>query len=258
MPFPANGQNLKLGKGSLMLAKIVNGVENGFDFAGNCSAISLSAETQVAEKYGSTTSAAPLIGRSTTRVGYIMTVTLDEFDRNMLAYWLLGQDATKNQTLQAGATVSHDNVVKGRYYEIGARRVTAVSVTRGSDTLVLNTDYTLNSEFGVIGLMKSGSIVDGDDIVITYSRPALTIKQIRIAKEAAPLVHMVYMSDDSNTDGNAAKDRLEVWRASIAPEGELNLISDEYGSYQLTMAVLSDSENHPADEFGTHDRIEAA
>lgn len=42
---------------------------------------------------------------------------------------------------------------------------------------------------------------------------------------------------------------------SLAPEGEMNVISEEYASYSLTMSVLSDAPNHPNDPFGTLDRI---
>lgn len=257
MPFPADGTKVKLGKGALLLDQLTSaGAAQGFDFAGNVSALSLSAEVQNAELYSSTQQAAPLVARAPTRVSYTLTATLNEYNLSMLRKFLLADENTKTQTAAADQAFIND-IVLGRYYQIGARQVTDVVVSVGSVVMTLNTDYTLNSEFGIVRPLEGGSITDSADLVIDYSRPALSIEQLRIAKVAAPICHLLYLSDDANQDGAASQDRLEIWRVNVAPTGELNLISDEYGSYQLTMAVLSDAENHPNDPFGTLDRIAA-
>jgi hypothetical protein len=130
-------------------------------------------------------------------------------------------------------------------------------VAVGSDVMVLNTDYSLNSEFGLVRPIPGGAINDDDDVTVDWEQPLVNISQLQIAKLASPIVHVLYLADDANADADGAKDRIEIWRANVAPEGELSLISDDFGSYQLTMAVLSDAENHPSDPFGTYDRISA-
>ena len=257
MPLPADGGNLKLGKGSLLLDQFLNGVAQGFDFAGNVTAMTLSAETTTAELYSSTQQGAPLIARATTQVAYTLTATLSEYTFEMLRKFLLAENNTTQQAANAAAAVTLTGVTLGRYYQLNARQVSNVSVFVGSNEMTLNQDYQVNSEFGLIRPLAGGAINENDDVIVNWQQSLLTINQLRIAKIASPIVHLVYLSDDANPDGAGAKDRLEIWRANVAPEGELNLIGDEYGSYQLSMAVLDDSANHPNDPFGNYERIAA-
>lgn len=258
MPFPANGENTKLGKGSLMLAKISNtGEENGFDFLGNVNSLTLSAAVTKAELYSSTQRSAPLLASDVTRVGYNLVATCNEYTKENLKKFLLGEEATKLQVVGAAVVVTLEDVIPGRFYDLGSRQITGVSaVGDGTEALVANVDYVLNTEFGVVQIVEGGLVAEGDDVAFTFNRPALTITQIRIAKDSAPKCHLLYLSDDANQDGAASRDRLEIWKVNTAPEGDLNFISDDHGSFQLSMSVLSDGVNHPADPFGTLDRIE--
>lgn len=257
MTFPANGENVKLGKGSLMLALFDDeGNENGLSFMGNCSAVSISSNIQTAELFSSTERTAALIARSKTRTSFTLSATLNEYAKENLRLFLLGEENTKSQTSGTNVAKSLTNVLKGKYYETGHRKITNVTVNRDTDVLVLNVDYEVNSEFGIIHIRPSSiTVVDGDDIVVEYDKPVASIQQIRIGKQSSQLARLVYLADDSNQDNVSARDRLEVWKVDVAPEGDLNLVSDDYGSFNLTMAVLADNVNHPAEPYGTLDRI---
>ena len=250
MPLPADGSKLKLGKGSLLLDQLVAGVAQGFDFAGNCTSITMGADVTTVQKFSATQKSAPLIARAVTQIAYTITAAMDEFGFQMLKKFLLAEENTKNQAVLAAENTQFANVTLGRYYQIGARQVTAVVVARGTDTLVLDTDYSLDAEFGLIRPLEGGTVVANDTLDVTYDQPLLTIEQLQIAKIASPICHLVYLADDANDDSDGAKDRLEVWRVNLAPDGDLNLISDDYGTYSLTMAVIDDSVNHPDDPFG--------
>lgn len=261
MPLPADGTKVKLGKGSLLLDTLTAaGLHTGFDFMGNATSITLSADVTKAQLFSSTERSAPLVAEAVTRIAYTLTATLSEFTLNNLRKFLLGTENVKTQAVGVGVTAlfSDQQVVPGRYLDVGARQITNVVVTRdGTDILVADTDYLVYSEFGLIKLLEGGAVLEGDDIEVEFSRPALTIDQVRIAKNSSPVVHLLYLADDANQDADGARDRLEIWRASCAPEGEMNVISDEYGNFQLTMSVLSDAANHPNDPFGTLDRVRA-
>lgn len=257
--LPANGQNVKLGKGALLLNQLNSSLQTtGFDFVGNATAISISAEVTKAELYSSTQQSSPLLDSRVTRSKYTVTMTLNEYTKSNLARFLLGEANVKTQLVGVNQTVSFSGseVVPGRYLDVGARRITNVSIMRDTtDPLVETTDYIVYSEFGLVKLVEGGSVLAGDTIAIEYDRPALTIDQVRIGKVASAICHLVFIADDANTDGAGAKDRLELWKVNVAPEGELGFVSDEYGSFQLTAEVLSDATNHPNDPFGTLDRV---
>lgn len=261
MPFPARGENVKLGKGSLMLALLdAQDNENGFDFAGNATSVAISSEITTQELYSSTEKTGALIDRARTRVKYTVTVGgINEFTLFNLKMFLAGTDNPKSQASGSSVDVTLTNVKVGKYYDLGSRQITAVTAINGSDPLVAGTDYEVNTEFGIFRILP-GSIlvVDNDDPIVSFNRPALTIDQVRIARSGANVCHLLYLADDANSQGDAAKDRLEVWRVDVAPDGEMNLISDDYGAFSLTMAVLSDASNHANDPYGTLDRVRPA
>lgn len=259
--LPAAGEYAKLGKGSLLLDQYVNGVLSGLIFMDNATAVTIAADVTKAELYSSTQASSPKIAESVTRVGYTLQATVTAFTLDNLKKFLLAEQASRSQASASAQTKTFAGVgvFPGAYLDLGERRITAVSITSdGTNPLVEGTDYIVYAEFGVIGLTKDTSATSGVDVTVTYDRPALTIDVLRIGKIAAPVCKLLYLADDANPDGAAAHDRLEVWKVSIAPEGELGLISDEYGNFQITMSVLSDAANHPVDPFGTLERVRAA
>jgi hypothetical protein len=261
MPLPADGTKVKLGKGSLLLDALTSlGAHTGFDFMGNVSALTLAAEVTKAQLFSSTQRSAPLIAEAVTRIAYTLTATCNEYTLSNLKKFLLGESNAKTQLVGSNqtATFSGAQVVPGRYLDVGARQITGVVVTRDTtDIMVVDTDYIVYAEFGLVKIVEGGGILAGDDVEIEFDQPALTIDQVRIAKDSAPICHLLFLADDANQDADGSRDRLEIWRVAISPEGELGMISDEYGSFQITMSVLSDAANHPNDPFGTLDRVRA-
>lgn len=257
--LPANGQNVKLGKGSLLLNALnAAGNATGFDFVGNATAIEISAEVTKSEIYSSTQQSAPLLDSRVTRSKFSLSMTLSEFQLSNLNKFLLGESAVKTQAVGTNATASFsgDEVVPGRYLDVGARRITNVSLTRDTtDPLVVDVDYIVYASQGLIKLVVGGAVLAGDTIAVEFDKPALTIDQVRLGKVGTTVCHLVYVADDANNDGIAHEDRLEIWKCAVSPEGAMPLVSDDYATFQLTAEVLSDSANHPNDPFGTLDRI---
>lgn len=261
MPLPANGKRVKLGKGSLLL-DVYNAAGNatGFQFAGNATQVAVSAEVTKDALYSSTQRTGAKFAEAVTRIAYTIQVTLNEYGLDMLKKFFLATSNVKTQNVGTGLTANFtgDQVVPGRYLDVGKRKITNAVVTRdGTDVLVAGTDYVVYSEHGLILLKTGGAVLAGDDIEVEFNCPAATIDQLRLALDGSPVAHLLFLSDDANQDNEGGRDRLEIWRANIAPEGQLQLVSESFGSYQLTIGVLEDSENHPDDPFGTLDRVRA-
>lgn len=259
MPLPARGEFTKLGKGSMLL-----GLWDGntppvnFDFMGNANAVSISADVTNVELFSSTEKSASLIERRPLRTAYSLSVSLNEFTIENLKLFLLGEQATALQGVNPTFELAITGIELGKYYPIGKRRMTGVEVypgSGGSSPLVASTDYEINTEFGAIRFLTGGAINEGDNAFVNGAVPALTITKIRIAQSSAPIAHLKFLCDDANNEADGAKDELELWKVSVAPDGELNLISDEFGAFSLTMAVLSDSAHHTDDPYGTLNRI---
>lgn len=257
MTFPARGSFVKLGKGSLLLDLLDdNGQPEGLEFLGNANSISISAEVTDVELFSSTEKSGALIDRAVLRTAYSLSVSLNEFTLNNLKLFLKGEDNVVQQAAQSQESVTITGAKVGKYYETGFRRITSVVVNQGSlGPFVEGTDYEVNSEFGIIRILPGGTITDDDDLTVAFEAPAVQINQVRIARKASSVGRLLYLADDANNSGAAAKDRLEVWKVDVAPDGELNFVGDDYGAFSLSLAVLSDAENHPNDPYGTLDRI---
>lgn len=214
MALPADGTKVKLGKGSLLLDSLTAvGQKTGFDFLGNANSITIAADVTKAQLFGSTTRTAPLIAEAVTRIAYTLTANLNEFTLRNLKKFLLGTSAVKVQALGTNVVVAFDTeeVVPDRYLDVAKRRITGVVVTRdGTDIAVLGTDYTVDSEFGLIHILAGGAILEGDALSVEFDCPALIIDQIRVALDSAPVCHLLYIADDANQDGDSARDRLEI------------------------------------------------
>lgn len=257
MPFPARGENVKLGKGSLLLdLNDTNGDPTGLQFLGNATSVALTWDITQTELYSSTERSAGLVDRARTRAGLTVSAQLSEYTATNLKLHMLASETGRTQNTATAATVNLADVSPGRYYELGYRRVTNVSVMNGSGpALVLDQDYELNAEFGVIHVLAGGSVLEGDDLVVECDVPALEFTRLRVGTESQQIARLLYLADDANSAGAASKDRLELWRVDVAPDGELQLISDDYGSFTLTMAVLNDGANHPSEPYGTLERV---
>lgn len=81
-----------------------------------------------------------------------------------------------SQASGTGTTASFDAVVEGQYYSIGSFDITnvVVAIDAGA-TGVLNTDYTIDTGSGMLYIIPGG-IFDGEDIIATFNRPALTFE----------------------------------------------------------------------------------
>jgi len=263
MPFPARGEYVKLGKGSLLIDVYgADGLPSGkYDFVGNANQIDLTSDITTAELFSSTEKSGALIDRRVLRSSYTLTATLNEQTLNNLALFLLGTKLTDNQAAAPGLTVNIANVKRGGYYKLGKRSVSNVVVAVGSVILQADVDYKVNTAFGVVQILDNAlavTIVDDDNLTIDFDAAQVNVQNIAIARESGKTCSLLFLADDSNNDAKGAHDKLEIWRASIAPDGALGLIGEDYAAFNLSFSILSDAENHPADPFGTLDRAGAS
>lgn len=256
--FPANGQNLKLGRGSLLFAPHDGSeAEEGFIFMGNIPSLEFTWEIETREKFSATQSSSPLLASSTSRQDLSLTAQCDEHSKENLKKFFFGTESQVNQTLSTTGTININDLLVGRSYDIGSIRLTNVVVTKGTTTLVAGTDYDIFPTQGMIVLKDSVNVSDGDDVVVTFDRPAAVIDRVSLGRVSEQLVKVMYIADDSNTSGISANDRYVLWKTQMIPDGAYQLISDDYTSFNLRFRVLNDPA-HPTNPLGYFDRARAA
>lgn len=182
-------QNQVLGKGKLFFAQFASGTTTpgGERYLGNTPAFSLSNSAETLDHFNSDEGikqkdkSVPL---STTRSGQFET---DHIDPRNVALFFFGSASTLTVAGSTALTGAFADVEKGLYYQIGidttnpsgVRKVSNVVLKKGATTLVLDTDYKLDTDLARIEILTgSVTITNGDDLTITYDQVAHTRDQI--------------------------------------------------------------------------------
>lgn len=243
--LPANGDNLLLGRGSVLLDRFSNGASTGLRFLGNAEAVSRSMEDDTLEFRSSTQSLRPIIKEVTRERTIEYLITLNEYQMENLALSLMGDLVNSTLIAATASEATFDAVKQGHYYDLGRLTVSAVVVeddtTPTAVVFGVTDDYTVDAARGLIYIVPGGAITDGTNLVITFNAAAGALQQLRGGIRTSIEGLFQFWSD--NASGPNYK--VEAHKVSITPEGELGLITDEFGSFQIRLKVLDDSANHP-------------
>lgn len=247
-----SSDNLLLGKGQCFFSRFDdNGVATGFRHFGNVETLELTTDDDVLDKYSSQSAEAPLYKRVTRRRTVTLRASLDEFEAHNVALALMGDVA--QSTAQAATAVVAEvlttTALKGGYYKTAKMGpITAVTLDNSTTTtpLVLGTDYVIaDADLGLIHILATATAVAaGDDITISYTPTAYASGLTQISGGSDNKIEGAFMFVGDPTTGPAYL--LEVWKVSVAPDGAIGLISDDYAQFNLTMTVEDDSANHPS------------
>lgn len=255
--YPALSGNFKKGKGGLYMAEWLAGVApDAADLGvkiGNCESITFGpTDVQTTEKYSSTQNNAPLLIKQVDRVGYQLAAQCDEHTKdNLLAFF--GASQSTIAQVAGASTKNLANVVVGRSYMIGSFLLSSVVVMEGSTVKVLNTDYALYPERGVIEIL-GGSLINNDDVTVEFTRAVKSYTRLAVGQSINRTVKLSYFADDATTSGITARDILIVPKAAVIMDGEYQLISDDFGTFNLQFDVLDDSVNYPGRGLGWFER----
>jgi hypothetical protein len=173
-----------------------------------------------------------------------LTLTLSAFLANNLALGLYGQSSdvaggsiTSGQDLMpAGLQVG--DVVALKYGNVSA--FTLKDSASGSPaSLDLGTDYEIESAAGgLIKLLNVTGFTQPFDPAYTYADGT------NLAMFTQPAPERYLLLDGVNTvEGDSSPVRVELYRVVFDPISTLDLISDDFGTLELTGSVLYDSTN---------------
>lgn len=235
--------NQTLGRGKVYFSLFKTGTYTpaGFRYIGNTPEFNLTIDNETLDHFSSDEGIRvkdKSIILETTQTGSLIC---DDINLDNLALFFFGSSATVTQTSQIGLSETFVDVEIGKMYQIGVtnstptgiRSVDNVVVKVGAVVKTLGTDYTIDTELGLITIV-GGGILAADDVIVEYDRLARSRTQV-ISGATQVQGAMLFIS--ANPEGDKMDYLLPYVR--LAPNGDFALKSDEWQQLPLNVEILT-------------------
>jgi hypothetical protein len=239
-------KNYTLGRGKVYFYRFKTGTQlpEGFAYIGNTPEFSLTIESENLDHYSSDAGirekddSVPL---EVTRTGSFIT---DDIQPDNVALFFFGSKSVVTQEVVGSGSETFADVVLGRSYKLGVTESNPTgymginelgfSVAVGSPPLVEDVDYTMDFVNGIVTLLPTAtSVIDGDDVVVTYSVAGST--RDRVISGSTPVEGaMMYVAN------NPKGDNLNYYLpyVKITPNGDYALKGDEWQQIPFSIEAL--------------------
>lgn len=236
--------NQTLGRGKLDFSLFRPGgyVPAGFRYLGNSPEFNLNIDNTTLDHFSSDEGIRvkdKSIVLETTTTG---SMTLDDIQTDNLALFFFGSTSLLSQTSATAQTETIADVVPGYSYQLGqsdqnptgVRSVSNVVVMVASAAKVVNVDYSLDADRGLITIIEGGSIAKDADLSVTYDRAAKTRKQVISGTQQ---VEGALRFRSTNPQGE--KNDFYMPLVRLSPNGDFALKSDEWQTLPLSVEILT-------------------
>lgn len=260
-----NPQDLYIGRAEVYIDVLdANRARTGERFLGDCPGFGFSIADELRDKYSSAEATAPLIKSVNVRRTPEATITLDEWNKENLALAFMGSAGFFAQTgaSKANYVPPTARVKQGYWFPLEdptgtvrrgtvAEPLTAVVVTGPSATPVyaLGTDYLVDLVSGRIYVIVGGAIADGAALEVDFTFPTLSGSDAPYLQIGTLNTIEAYIRLKSKQATGPSME-MEIWIASLTPDGDVTFIGDDYGEFNIRARVLADTVNHSTEPYG--------
>ena len=256
---PSNG-NLYLGAGVLKMDFWTTaGVKTGLFYdLGDVSEFQTTFNVDVAEKKTSRVGARSLYKTAIKGVSGEGTLKLSEFAARNVAAALLGTrtDLTQSSTTRTDVAPLNDpQMQKGGSCYIGSRGVTGFTLKMAPSTaLVLNTDYTFDSETGEVTILQSSTtFTNGSKLLWSGTVPAITATSGRsvITPLQQPMILASLRFKSAADQVSGPRYDAFIPQIQIYPDGAQDWIKDDFADLAMKFKILMDTSQAAGQEYGS-------
>ena len=139
-------------------------------------------------------------------------------------------------TIEA-TTGDFSNVSPSQFYKIECK-ASSSDLKEGVDYLI----EEQSSRAGFIKIMDTPKIEKGDMILVTAKASEASLITVSGASAGEIEGELMFIGDPNQGDVYV----IEAWDVKVQPDGDLTgLVSDDFGSFDLTVKFLTDYKNHP-------------
>ena len=237
--------NYTLGRGKVYFSRYKNNTEDveGFRYLGNTPEFSLTIESSDLDHFNSDAGIRELdesVPLEVTRTGSLIT---DEISAENVALFFFGSTTALTQVAVASSVEAFNGVRAGRVYMLGVTDLNPSGymgidtagflVKKGLTTLVVTTDYIMDFENGLLSFVRSGAVLGGDDISVTYAVKGST--RTRVISGSSPVIGaLLYVT--ANPKG--ADSRWLMKKVKMSPNGDYALKGDDWQQIPLSLSIL--------------------
>ena len=221
-----------IGNGGLLAAKLDANDRpvGGFFNLGQLSSASLALSSEKVEMqdmvYGTLGVAKSKVIRNSGEV----TLNLKSFSPEVMELALFGE--VTDDIAEADVTYT-TKAYKGRSIVVPGVIAAVTSITANAQVLDEGVDYVVSD--GSIEFLKTGSIVDGDDVTIVYDKAAVR----RIEGLVNTGVNIMVVFDGKNIAEGDTPVKVTYHKISLSPAAARQLVSADYGDQEIKGTLLA-------------------
>lgn len=251
--------NYALGRGKLYFSALVNSLPSGgWRDLGNCPTFTINSEEETLEHKSSRSGLAVVDKKLTISRTTNISFDLDELTFDNLADWFSGDAVADAYSIDLDLTDSNlltaTNYVANKWYEMktpGGARIYEldqgstsyiIEQTNPSDaTLTAGTDYLIDEEAGLIMILSTGAANPAlDDIKLTVTGGlTATMDEVRAFAQGSVTGALKFVA--INPANNDAVREFQFHQVTLASDGDLSLIGDEFSTMSFTGVVESNT-----------------
>lgn len=155
-----------------------------------------------------------------------------------------GTKTTDTFTLTSGATITATVTTSDTFTKTTVGATIEAKVEASTTTYTKGRDYFYDEQSASAGVIKfniGSAISAGDKVKVSYHIDEANLINVSLADAGDIEGEFLYIGDN-NSGPNYT---IEGWRVKVSPSGELSgLIGTDFGSFQLQVDFLDDSEHH--------------
>ena len=156
---------------------------------------------------------------------------------------------TDTFTLTSGATITATVTSSDTFTKTTVGATIEAKVEASTTTYTKGRDYFYDEQSASAGVIKfnvGSAISTGDKVKVSYHIDEANLINVSLADAGDIEGEFLYIGDN-NSGPNYV---VEGWRVKVSPSGDVSgMIGSDFGSFQLQLDFLDDSEHHPEYAF---------
>ena len=159
--------------------------------------------------------------------------------------YIASAGTTASFVLASGAKAEITVTGTDSFTAFGGSAMAEVEIKASKSVYTKGVDYTYSEQdarAGIVRFLPTSAIKAGATVMVSAHIPERTFSNVSLG-DAGDIEGELLFVGDANIGINYT---IEGWKVKVKPDGDLSgLISSDFGSYQLTVDFLDDSEHHP-------------